>query len=1115
MSSKRTLIPEGTRTFVDRGGTFTDVVHIAASGAVQIEKVPSDRAVVGTLAKGPLVFGTTVATNALLEGKGAPCLLIVSKGFEDLVHIGDMRRPDLFNAQKKRQPALCRMVLEVPGRIDAQGTEVEPLPDAALEHLRTMDLSQFEGVAIALLNSNRNPSHERQIADCFPSTIHVAIGHLISPEVDYLARIETSLIDAAISPPLLAAIRKDQIPPEAQAIRSDGSLCEADALRAPDAILSGPAGGVLAVAEVAKQAGFNRAVGLDMGGTSTDVCRIDTGRLPRREDGFQVGGQHIRRPVLEVETIAAGGGSILKNDGYRLQVGPESAGADPGPACYGRGGPPTLSDAALAMGLLDPDAFSPPLQSSLDQIPGDPADFLAIGREAMAAAVQRLATAKGVDLQDHALVSYGGAAGQHAAEVAALLGVRTVLIHPCASVLSAWGQALARREEQQVKALWMPLLRVEKSLPKQFATLEKRLPRLGETQRQIALRVVGTDHPLVLDWGPDLNLRTLFEEEHQKRYGFSRPNAALEVVHLRVRAVAPLPKIRINNDDPFDLGDRKIQGPSLLTCPTTSVWVPEGWTARKHKGMLFVESTKTPATLSHTHRTPQGVALWSNRFMAIAEQAGEKLRRLGRSVNIRERLDFSCAVFDGQGHLIANAPHIPVHLGAMGATIRDLLQRNPNPPADQSWLCNDPAAGGSHLPDLTVVRCLHHDGKRFFVANRAHHVDVGGTTPGSMPPNSKTLQEEGLIFRHTPLLTNGSLRNLEPLLQGCRDPESVIADLEAQIAANNHAARALCASASGPVITQWMAHLQDVAEEQVLALLERMPEGSAEDQLDGVPLALALRKEGKRLVVDFTGTGGPHPGNLNAPQAVLRAAILYGLRCLIGRDFPLNEGAMRPLTIRIPDPSILAAPKGAAVVGGNVETSQRITDLFLRAAGAQSASQGTMNNLTLGGTLPSPWTYYETIGGGSGATALGPGVSGVQVHMTNTRATDPETLEARLPLAVRRMAYRSGSGGGADSMDTQLHNGGDGLVRELELLAPAQVSLLRSRRKSGAPGLNGAPAGSPGKDGLRVNGVWSEWSGEACHLETGDRILIQTPGGGAWKPSHSSTLPLYTPFPKG
>jgi 5-oxoprolinase (ATP-hydrolysing) len=1103
MSSRRTLIPEATRTFVDRGGTFTDVVHIAASGAVQIEKIPSDEAVVGKLAKGALVFGTTVATNALLEGKGAPCLLIVSEGFGDLVHIGDMRRPDLFNARKTRPGALCSLVIEVPGRMDAKGKEVEHLPAAALEHLGALDLSQYEGVAIALLNSNRNPKHERAVANCFPSTIHVAIGHQLSPEVDYLARIETSLIDAAIGPPLLAAIRQDQIPPEAHAIRSDGSLCAVDSFRAPDAILSGPAGGVLAVAEVARQAGFQRAVGLDMGGTSTDVCRIDTGRLPRREGGFQVGGQHIRRPALEVETIAAGGGSILKNDGYRLQVGPESAGADPGPACYGRGGPPTLSDAALAMGLLDPDAFSPPLKSSLALIPGDPADFIAIGREAMAAAVQRLATSRGVDLQDHALVSYGGAAGQHAAEVAALLGIRTVLVHPCSSVLSAWGQALARREEQQVKALWLPLLSIEKSLPDRFAALEKRLPPLGEIQRQIALRVVGTDHPLVLNWAPNLNLGALFEEEHHQRYGFSRPGAQLEVVHLRVRTVAPLPTLHVNNDDPFGLGSRQIQGPLLLTCPTTSVWVPQGWTAQRRKGMLFLESTTPPIQQSQTQRSPQGVALWSNRFMAIAEQAGEKLRRLGRSVNIRERLDFSCAVFDGQGHLIANAPHIPVHLGAMGATIRDLLQRNPNPPADQSWLCNDPAAGGSHLPDLTVVRCVHHDGKRFFIANRAHHVDVGGTTPGSMPPNSKSLQEEGLVFRHTPLLSNGSLRNLGPLLQGCREPESLIADLEAQIAANNHAAQALCASGSGPVIAQWMAHLQDVAEEQVLALLERMPEGSAEDQLDGVPLCLALRKEGSRLVVDFTGTGGPHTGNLNAPQAVLRAAILYGLRCLIGRDFPLNEGAMRPLSIRVPEPSILAAPEGAAIVGGNVETSQRITDLFLGAAGAQSASQGTMNNLTLGGDVPSSWTYYETIGGGSGATALGPGVSGVQVHMTNTRATDPEALEARLPLAVRRMAYRTGSGGGSDSPDPHLHCGGDGLVRELELLAPAQASLLRSRRNSGAPGLNGAPAGSPGKDAIRMNGVWSEWGGKACFMKAGDRVLIETPGGGAWKPRHS------------
>jgi 5-oxoprolinase (ATP-hydrolysing) len=1108
MSSKPQPLPEpirrpGIRTFVDRGGTFTDVVQIDASGKVQIRKVPSDAAIVGQLAVGELVFGTTVATNALLEGKGVPCLLIVSEGFADLVHIGDMRRPDLFDAQKRRPKPLCQKIITVPGRINAQGEIVEALPESALRRLEKMDLTGFEGVAIALLNSNRNPNHELAVAARLPNEIHTALGHQLSPAVDYLGRIETALVDAAISPPLLRAIHRDQIPRSAHAIRSDGSLCPAHELRAPEAVLSGPAGGVLAVEEVARQAGFKKAVGIDMGGTSTDVCRVDVGRIPRNDSGIHVGGHRIRRPVLEVETIAAGGGSVLRNDGVCMRVGPESAGANPGPACYGRGGPPTLTDAALAVGLLNPTAFSPPLQNSQSTIPGRPAEFLAIAQEAMAMAVQRLAVARGVDLHDHALVAYGGAAGQHAAEVAKRLGIRTVLVHPCASVLSAWGQALARREEEAMEAVWRPLNAIEDPLGPRFASLEKTLPHWGSTQKTVGIRVEGTDSPLAVEWVPGVDLKSRFEQEHQRQYGFTRKDASLEVVNLRVRTVASRPSLPVQNEDPFGLGARKIQGPTLLNCPTTSVWVPKGWTARLAHGLLFLESTEQTVRAEPKTRSPQGVALWSHRFMAVAEQAGEKLRRLGRSVTIRERLDFSCAIFDTKGHLVANAPHIPVHLGAMGATIRDLLQQIPNPSADQSWLCNDPAAGGSHLPDLTVIRCVVHDGHRFFVANRAHHVDVGGLTPGSMPPHSKRLSEEGVVFRHLPLLEAGHLVDLRPLLTECRDPDSLLADLEAQLAANNHAAIALCALGSGDLIAHWMGHLQDVAEEQVLALIKELPLGSAADELDGIPLCLRLEKVGTGLRVDFSGTGGPHPGNLNAPQAVQRAAILYGLRCLAGPSFPLNEGALRPVSFRVPEPSILRAPEGAAVVGGNVETSQRITDLFLRAAEAQAGSQGTMNNLSLGGIHPVPWAYYETIGGGSGACEKGPGVSGVQVHMTNTSATDPEILEARLPISVRKMAYRRGSGGGMTEPDKDLHPGGDGLIRELELLAPAQVALLASRRKSGANGLHGAPSGTPGNDSLFYNNAWYKWDGKACTLEAGDRIRIETPGGGGWRPPNS------------
>ncbi|MEC7242290.1 MAG: hydantoinase B/oxoprolinase family protein [Myxococcota bacterium] len=1082
--------PKATRTFVDRGGTFTDVVRFLPDGRVAVEKHRSDQAVVGRLAEGELVFGTTVATNALLEGTGVPCLLIVSQGFRDLVHIGDMTRPSLFDALECWPDPLCLEVWEIPGRMSVEGTELEALPDASLQALRGADYSRFEAVAVALLHSNRNPEHEQKVASCLSGSLHVALGHQLSPAVDYLARIETTVLDAAISPILQGALMADEIPSEALAIRSDGSLTPAAQLRAPDAVLSGPAGGVLAVAEVARMAGFHAAVGLDMGGTSTDVCRVEVGKLPRREGGHRVGGQRIRRPVLEVETIAAGGGSVLCNTGFRLEIGPESAGADPGPACYGRGGPPTLTDAALALGLMDGSAFDPPLVPQPDCIPGSPEDFVAVAREAMAAAIQRIATNRGVDLVDHALVSYGGAAGQHAAAVAERVGMGTVLIHPCAAVLSAWGQSLARVEEQRVQVLWKPLDKVVNRLEGWLNALRATVPDLGEHQSEVGLRYRGTDHTLVVPWVRADRLAEQFRSLHEKQFGFTRPELAIEVVHLRHRSFKIPAAVSAGQEDPFGLGDSVVVGPRRLDSRTTSVWVPENWSARIQDGLLVLRIEQKGTDGQEWRSSARGVALWSTRFMSAAEQGGAVLQRLGRSVNIRERLDFSCAVFDGQGRLVANAPHIPVHLGAMGETVRDLLRREPNPQPGQAWLCNDPLAGGSHLPDLTVVTCVEHDAYRFFVASRAHHVDVGGLTPGSMPPHSTSLSEEGIVFRHVPLLENGGgLRDLAEHLKGCRDPESVRADLEAQIAANAQTAAALKSMGPGQLIDHWMRHLHGVSAKEVRRLLPAIKQSRVTDQLDGERLSLSVEVRGDTLIVDLRGCARAHHGNLNAPPAVVRAAILYGLRCLVGRDFPLNEGALEPVQILLPENSIVNPPAGAAVVGGNVETSQRITDLFLRAMGMQAASQGTMNNLTLGG---GDWAYYETIGGGSGASPHGPGVSGVQVHMTNTRATDPEVLENRAPLRIREMALRTGSGGqGA-------WRGGEGLVREIEVNAPTQVALLATRRLGGAPGHQGGSEGAPGRDSLFRGGEWQTWDGSVAELQPGDRVRIETPGGGGW-----------------
>jgi 5-oxoprolinase (ATP-hydrolysing) len=571
-------------------------------------------------------------------------------------------------------------------------------------------------------------------------------------------------------------------------------------------------------------------------------------------------------------------------------------------------------------------------------------------------------------------------------------------------------------------------------------------------------------------------------------YGFARGPVALEVVQLTAQVSAPVPLALPELPDPFQLPEAGVRGPTRLDCPTTSVWVPSGWAAQRGPANVLILRRAKPQTReSATTRSPAGVALWASRFMSVAEQAGARLQRLARSVSIRERLDFSVAVFDAQGGLVANAPHVPVHLGAMGETVRDLLAAVPEPEDGDAWLTNDPAAGGSHLPDLTVITAIVHEGHRFFVASRGHHVDVGGLTPGSMPPHSRTLDDEGLVFRRWPLQRSGRLTL--PDLAGSRQPEVVAADLSAQLAANHEGARLLRKLGDGATLTAWMAHLQDVAAEAVARLIARLPEGEAEDTLDGAPLRLGLRVRSGVLSLDFTGTCGPHPGNLNAPRGVVRAAALYALRVLAGEPLPLNEGALRHVRLILPPGSVVDPPPGAAVAGGNVETSQRLVDLILKAAGARAASQGTMNNLTLGGP---GWAFYETLGGGVGASASGPGASATQVHMTNTRATDPEVLESRLPLRVCRFSLRAGSGGAGT------HRGGDGLVRELELLTDGEASLLAAWRAGGAPGLGGGGAGAPGFAEVRRDGVWTPWDGARVALNAGDRVRVGTPGGGGW-----------------
>ena len=1062
-----------TRTFVDRGGTFTDVV-VVAGGNVSVRKVPSDEAVVGELARGALVFGTTVATNALLERRVVPVLLVVTRGFADLVRIGDMTRPDLFDPDASWPAPLCARVVEVGGRHGPDGAEVDAL------ELTDLDLDGIESVAVVMLGSGWNPAHERAIAARLPAGLPVSLGHRVCPEVGYLTRIESTLLDAAVTPVLEAALRQDRIPEKAMAIRSDGGLVPARSLRAPDAVLSGPAGGVLAVAEVARLAGVTLAIGLDMGGTSTDICIVEPGRLPWRSAGWRVDGHRVGRAALEVETIAAGGGSVLGHDGVGWTVGTASAGADPGPQAWGRGGPPTLTDAAIALGLLDTATFPRPLYPERIDLPGPAAGFVAVAREAMAAAVRRIGLRRGLDVRGGALVAFGGAAGQHACAVADRLGVRTVLVHVCAPVLSAWGQALAVPSETAVAAIWAPLEAAWPAVERAWARLAGGLPGLGASRFEVELRASGTDAAIVVEARSAEEARGLFEAEHRRRYGFSRAEGGLEVVNARVTVTGSPAGTMPSPAWPPSVPERVV-GPARLALEGTSLVVEAGWEAVKEGSLLRLERRGEAPVEASVDRATE-LSLWGRRFSAVAEDAGEVLRSLARSVNIRERLDFSCALFDGEGTLIANAPHVPVHLGAMGETVRDVLTAYPDAPDGASWLTNDPAAGGSHLPDLTVVRCVRLGEQRFYVANRAHHVDVGGLTPGSMPPRSRCLADEGLVFRRFPLVSAGVFR--APPLDGSRDPTTVRLDLEAQVAANESAARGLAGLGPPETVAAWMGALVTAVQAAVESRLPSL-QGEAADDIDGVALRLAV----SRGVFDFSGTGGPHAGNLNAPIAVTRAAVIYALRVIVGQALPLNEGVLRAVRIVVPPGSILDPPPGAAVVGGNVETSQRLVDLVFRALGLRADAAGTMNNLSMGGER---WAFYETLGGGLGASATCDGRSGGQIHMTNTRATDPEVLEARLPLRVRRFSYREGSGGAG------ARRGGDGLVREIELREAATVALLAAWRPAGAAGV-GAENGAPGSAELLIGGQCCPWDGDPRRLEAGDRVRVATPGGGGFR----------------
>ncbi|MFQ5698680.1 MAG: hydantoinase B/oxoprolinase family protein [Myxococcota bacterium] len=1167
--------------WIDRGGTFTDCLgRDPVSGALRVEKIPSsDRApiegirrILGLPPGDPVPpcdvrMGTTIATNALLERRGARSALVITRGFGDVLEIGTQARPDLFALEIRKPELLYRAVLEVDARCDAEGRVRErPEPEALRRELLELRRAHsLRSVAIVILHAYRAPALEREIG-ALASQVgfgHVALSHEVASEIGLVGRGDTATVDAYLTPLIrdyVASLAAELPGSRLRIMQSSGGLTDAAHFRGPGAILSGPAGGVVACARVARRARVREVIGFDMGGTSTDVSRF-AGELERRYEA-EVSGIRLRAPMMAIETVAAGGGSLCVYDGYRFRVGPESAGAVPGPLCYGHPDATglTLTDVNLKLGRLQPDRFPLPLdagrvESALEALaerlrrdgvergPEEIAEgFFEVANAGMAEAIRRVSVSRGYDVRDHTLLVFGGAAGQHACAVARRLGIRRILAHPLAGVLSALGMGLAdvswsgeedagRCElrdplpEAARAALERLCRRADRALAEQgFRPSRRRLIR------RLDLRYRGTETAISVREPSSGAWRQAFEAEHRRRFGYARPGHPVEIAVARVEGVGlhrpprefvqlggdgrpervarlfwdgrALPEVPVYRREAL-ARDVKRDGPALILDRTATLVVDPGFGFHLDAhGSIWIEDVSGPPAPQKVEAAvdPVRLEIFNHLFMSIAEQMGSVLRHTALSTNIRERLDFSCAIFDPSGGLVANAPHIPVHLGAMGETVRAVRAAHPCPDPGDVFASNDPAAGGSHLPDITVVTPVHDPAGplRFWVASRGHHADVGGATPGSMPPDSRDLADEGVVLRDLRVVRGGRLereRVLEALGAGrypARNPLENLADLEAQIAANRKGVdllEELVECYGSEAVQAYMGHVQRNAADRVADAIGALPDGELrfEDALDdGTPIRVALRIAGRGLQVDFSGTGREVEGNLNAPRAVTLACVLYVLRTLVGEPIPLNRGCLEPVEVTIPEGSVLWPSRGRAVAGGNVETSQRIVDVLLGAFGSAAASQGTMNNLTFGNEH---FGYYETIAGGAGAGPSFAGASGVHTHMTNTRITDPEVLEARFPVRLLRFALRSGSGGAGR------WRGGEGLIREIEFEAPVRVSILSERRARSPVGRAGGRAGRRGRNLHNGSEIPAK---VALDCKRGDRIRIETPGGGGY-----------------
>ncbi|MFD0114510.1 hydantoinase B/oxoprolinase family protein [Streptomyces sp. NPDC058320] len=1189
----------GWQFWIDRGGTFTDVVARHPDGRLLTHKLLSDNparyrdpavAAIRELLDGEgdsgparvdsVRMGTTVATNALLERKGERTALVVTRGFRDALRIAYQNRPRIFARRIELPELLHERVIEADERVDAHGAVLTPLDTDALEvSLRQAYDDGIRALAVVCMHSHLYPDHERRIGALaarigFPQ---ISLSSEVSPLMKVVPRGDTTVVDAYLSPVLRRYVQ--QVADQLTGVRlmfmqSNGGLTEAGQFRGKDAILSGPAGGIVGMARVSRLAGFDRVIGFDMGGTSTDVSHY-AGEY-ERVFTTQIAGVRLRAPMLDIHTVAAGGGSVLHFDGSRYRVGPDSAGADPGPACYRGGGPLTVTDANLALGRIQPAHFpavfgpdgDQPLDHTLvrdrfaalareirdrtgdDRTPEQVAEgYLQIAVANIANAVKRISVQKGHDVTRYALTTFGGAGGQHACRVADSLGIRTVLVPPMAGVLSALGIGLADTTAMREQSVEAPLER--SAMPHVHKTADDlegaaRAELLSEdvpqdrvrVTRRAQLRYDGTDTTLTVELTDPDTMRAAFEERHRATYSFTldRPlvvealsveatglTAPPDLSALAPRSAPPAAPETVSlhtggawRDVPLHRRDRlppgdSVTGPAIIAESGSTTVVDDGWRAAvTDDGHLIMErAAVTESSDIGTEADPVLLEVFNNLFMSIAEQMGARLESTSQSVNIKERLDFSCALFDPDGSLVANAPHIPVHLGSMGTSVKEVIRRRGARmrPGD-TYAVNDPYHGGTHLPDVTVITPVFDtEGERilFYVASRGHHAEIGGIAPGSMPAGSRTIEEEGILFDNWLLVEGGRFRETETvgLLTGgpypSRNPRTNLADLRAQIAANQKGVDEVARMIDHfglDVVQAYMKHVQDNAEEAVRRVVDALQDGEFAYETDSgavIRVRVTVDREQRGATVDFTGTSPQLATNFNAPFAVVNAAVLYVFRTLVDDDIPLNDGCLRPLRIVVPPGSFLAPEPPAAVVAGNVETSQAITGALYAALGVQAEGSGTMNNVTFGNESHQ---YYETVASGSGAGDGFHGAPVVQTHMTNSRLTDPEVLEWRLPVLLEEFAVRRGSGGPGR------WRGGDGAVRRLRFLEPMTVSTLSQHRRVPPYGMAGGGPGALGANSVEhPDGTVDRLAGsDSADVLPGDVLVIETPGGGGYGP---------------